>query len=211
MSEVTAGIIVLGIRHIMTILVGTASVYLGYRLFVEMPRRREGETKLDLPGGVSIMLSRVGPGTFFALFGAAMIVYAITKPLEVKDIAESVQTADGGNTTTRNRSLTGLGDAAAASPAPSPAVPSTALSIPRADIIAQLNAIGAEAKRAVSGPKLLDIQIAVRESKLALMREVWRPEWGAYEPFHRWVTERFAEGDPPAGLEEAAALFSKGR
>ena len=52
MSEVLTGIVLNGIQHIITIVVGMAAVFLGYRLFIEMPRRREGDTKLDLPGGV---------------------------------------------------------------------------------------------------------------------------------------------------------------
>ncbi len=206
MSEVLAGIIIIGIQHILTILVGMCSVYLGYRLFLHMPKRREGETRLDLPGGVSILLSRVGPGTFFALFGAAMIVYSITKPLEVKDIAENVVTADGGNSIRRDRSLTGLGTANAAQTTEK----ATRFAIPRAVIIGRLNAILAEAENTKSGSQLLDLQIAVKEAKLSLLREAWNSEWGDYDRFHRWITERFGQGAPPEGLEPAVQLYRTG-
>lgn len=203
MSEVLAGIIIIGIQHIVTILVGMSSVYLGYRLFLNMPKRREGETKLDLPGGVSILLSRVGPGVFFALFGAAMIVYSITKPLEVRDIAEHVVTADGGNSSKRGRSLTGLGPATDAKATDAAAH----LTIPRSVIIGRLNAILAEAEKTKSGSELLDLQIAVKEAKLALLREAWSSEWGDYDRFHRWITERFGQGTAPEGLELAVQLY----
>lgn len=206
MSEILAGIIVIGIQHIVTILVGMGSIYLGYRLFLQMPKRREGETKLDLPGGISILLSRVGPGTFFALFGAAMIVYAITKPMEVKDIAENVVTADGANSVRRDRSLTGLGPANAAETER----PTRNFAIPRSVIIGRLNRIRLEAEQTKTGSDLLDLQIAVREAKLSLLRESWQTEWGDYDRFHRWVTERFAQGPAPAGLEPAVQAYRQG-
>lgn len=206
MSEVLAGIIIIGIQHIVTILVGMGSIYLGYRLFLQMPKRREGETKLDLPGGISILLSRVGPGTFFALFGAAMIVYSITKPLEVKDIAENIVTADGGNSLRRDRSLTGLG-AANTSDAAGEA---RRFTIPRNVVIGRLNAIRREAENSKTGSDLLDLQIAVREAKLSLLREDWQPEWGDYDRFHRWVTERFGQGVAPNGLELAVQAYRQG-
>lgn len=204
MSEVLVGIVLNGIQHIIAILVGLTSVYLGYRLFLELPRRREGETKLDLPGGISILLSRVGPGIFFALFGVGMIIYSITKPLEIKDIAEQVATAEGATTIRRSRSLTGLSqnDEAIRRVA--------ATAIDRATIIARLNRISARAVRTQTGSELQDTTIAVREAKLALMREEWRTEWGDYAVFHVWVTEQFEQDPPPEGLEHVAAFYRQG-
>ncbi|MCC0028796.1 MAG: hypothetical protein H6891_00325 [Brucellaceae bacterium] len=212
MSEVLTGIVLNGIQHIITIIVGMAAVYLGYRLFIEMPRRREGETKLDLPGGVSIMLSRIGPGIFFALFGAGMIVYSITKPIEITDIAEQVASADGATRSLRSRTLTGLGDTGAGGAADAatarPALPEA--SVERGRVIEALNGIATRAQQAVSGSTLLDVSVAVRESKLALMREVWQADWGDYGAFHRWTTEQFEQDPPPPGNEKAAAFYRLG-
>jgi hypothetical protein len=206
MSEVLTGIVFSGIQHIATILVGMASVYLGYRLFIELPRRREGETKLDLPGGVSIMLSRIGPGIFFALFGTGMIIYSINKPIEIKDIAEQVNSADGATTTKRHRTLTGLGQSGEAG-VPQPVLAS---SVKRETVIGHLNRIAAEANASKSGSELLDTTIAVREAKLALMREIWKPDWGDYATFHRWVTEQFERDPSPDGTHDAVAYFRQG-
>lgn len=208
MSEVLTGIVLNGIQHIITIIVGMAAFFLGYRLFIEMPRRREGETKLDLPGGVSIMLSRIGPGIFFALFGAGMIIYSITKPIEITDIAEQVASADGATRSLRSRSLTGLGDTtgnAGMPETPRPALPEA--SVDRGRVIAALNGIAAQAQQNASASALLDVSVAVRESKLALMRETWQAEWGDYAAFHRWATEQFEQDPPPAGSEKAVAFY----
>lgn len=203
MSEVLVGIVLNGIQHIITIGVGLMAVYLGYRLFLELPRRREGESKLDLPGGVSVMLSRIGPGIFFALFGAGMIVYSVTKPIEITDIAEKMATADGATTAKRSRTLSGLGQQETGE-AVNPAA-----AIDRTSVIVRLNGIAVEAKANQSGSDLLDTTIAIREAKLALMREVWDPQWGEYDRFHRWVTEQFEQNPPPEGLENAAAYFQQ--
>lgn len=45
-------------------------------------------------GGWKATLKRVGPGVFFALFGACVLVYAIHTPLQIKDS----QSADGNTT-----------------------------------------------------------------------------------------------------------------
>ena len=205
MSEVLVGILLNGIQHIIAILVGLTSVYLGYRLFLEMPRRREGEAKLDLPGGVSILLSRIGPGVFFALFGVGMIIYSIMKPIEIKDIAEQVANAEGVTTIKRSRSLTGLGQQNG-----SGAQIQAFAAVERATVISRLNRISQNATEVQQGPELLDTTIAVREAKLALMREVWSPEWGDYTVFHLWVTEQFEQDPPPQGYEDVAAFYRQG-
>ncbi len=205
MSEVLVGILLNGIQHIIAILVGLTAVYLGYRLFLELPRRREGEAKLDLPGGVSILLSRIGPGIFFALFGVGMIIYSIMKPVEIKDIAEQVANAEGVTTVKRSRTLTGLTQQGVAG-----VRIQAVASVERATVISRLNKISEDAAEVQQGPELLDTTIAVREAKLALMREVWQPEWGEYTVFHLWVTEQFEQDPPPQGYEDVAAFFRQG-
>ena len=71
-----------GIERLLIVAAGALSIYLGYRLFLQMPSRPKGdeggEGKVTLPGGISIFISRVGPGVFFGLFGAAVIGIAVT-------------------------------------------------------------------------------------------------------------------------------------
>ena len=157
MSEVLVGILLNGIQHIIAILVWLTSVYLGYRLFLELPRRREGEAKLDLPGGVSILLSRIGPGIFFALFGVGMITYSIMKPVEIKDIAEQVASAEGVTTVKRSRTLTGLTQQGVTG-----TQMQTIAAIERATVISRLNKISEAAAKSQQGPELLDTTIGAR-------------------------------------------------
>src|SRR5688572_8561747 len=68
-------LITIAARHLERLLIvvaGGLSIVLGYRMFLAIPRAGEdkGEGKLELPGGISVYVTRVGPGVFFALFGA---------------------------------------------------------------------------------------------------------------------------------------------
>ena len=69
-------------ERILLVLVGALAVYLGYSLFLHIPTANRSEGKIDLPGGVSIFLTRIGPGVFFALFGVAVIGYSVTRPIQ---------------------------------------------------------------------------------------------------------------------------------
>jgi hypothetical protein len=65
------------VERFANVLIGALAIYLGYKLFMNLPERREekkGEMKLMLPGDISVYVSRVGPGVFFALFGTAVVL-----------------------------------------------------------------------------------------------------------------------------------------
>ena len=70
-------IIFRAVERIVAVVIGGLSVYLGYRLFLHIPEQKEGEGKIDLPGGISIFVTRVGPGVFFALFGAVIVAFSV--------------------------------------------------------------------------------------------------------------------------------------
>ena len=84
-----------GLERLLVIAAGALAIFLGYRLFLRMPERREGEGKFELPGGISIYVSRVGPGVFFALFGAAILVWSVAQPFSYKAPAGPENTKPG--------------------------------------------------------------------------------------------------------------------
>lgn len=68
------------------VLIGALSIYLGYKLFMNLPEKREeekGEMKLMLPGDISVYVSRVGPGIFFGLFGTSIVLMSFVSSLEL--------------------------------------------------------------------------------------------------------------------------------
>src|SRR5712675_1792556 len=72
-------------ERLLGLLAGALCVVLGYRLFINLPDKVDSNGKVVLPGGISIWLSRVGPGVFFALFGAAIVGYSFASTVRVTD------------------------------------------------------------------------------------------------------------------------------
>jgi len=71
------------IERVLAVVVGGMSVYLGYRLFIKLPEQMDSSGKVVLPGGISVFVSRIGPGVFFSLFGAAVVVVSLQQGLEL--------------------------------------------------------------------------------------------------------------------------------
>jgi hypothetical protein len=71
-------------ERVLLVLVGALAVHLGYSLFRHIPSANKSEGKLVLPGGVSIFLTRIGPGVFFAFFGVAVIGYSAAQPVRLE-------------------------------------------------------------------------------------------------------------------------------
>ena len=65
------------LERIIVVIIGGLSVYLGYRLFLHVPSQKDGQGKISFPGGISIIINRVGPGVFFALFGAGVVALSL--------------------------------------------------------------------------------------------------------------------------------------
>jgi hypothetical protein len=58
-----------GAERLIAILIGGMSVVLGFLLFLRIPSETNATRQIELPGG--IMISRIGPGIFFAIFGGS--------------------------------------------------------------------------------------------------------------------------------------------
>ena len=73
MDTFTAFVSLRFLERLCAVVIGGIAIYLGYRLFLKVPERHDSAGKLVLPWDVSVVLSRVGPGIFFALFGASVV------------------------------------------------------------------------------------------------------------------------------------------
>lgn len=73
MDPLVITIVMRFVERLIVVLGACLALYCGYKLFLAMPSREHGAGQLDLPGGVSIHISRVGPGVFFSLFGAVIL------------------------------------------------------------------------------------------------------------------------------------------
>lgn len=65
------------LERIIIALCGGMSIFLGYRLFISVPFAKTGSGKFEFPKLGKIALSHIGPGVFFALFGAGILVVGL--------------------------------------------------------------------------------------------------------------------------------------
>ncbi len=198
-----------GIERVLVVGIAGLSIYLGYLLFRHMPERSDSEGKLILPGGISIFLSRVGPGVFFALFGALVVALSLRSP---------VQTATTFKKTTQMAGATQVEEGMSYSSQFGQATPETdkqALKEARLrtrEHIIFFNRLPTMLKTNLSPIEQKDFLQETERIKLELMKGIWG-DWGDQETYRRfkdWV-RRGARGAPPKGLEAAVAFYRYGQ
>ena len=110
MDPLILTIVTRAIERLLVVLAGGLAIYLGYRLFIAMPNAERGSGKVNLPGGVSIFLSRVGPGVFFSLFGAVVIGLSLQFGVSFNDAAHTLVMAENSSPAPQ-RSYSGIASA----------------------------------------------------------------------------------------------------
>ena len=185
-------------ERVLLVVAGALAIYLGYRLFLAIPAADKSEGRISLPGGVSIFLTRIGPGVFFALFGCALIGYSVRQPIDFT-IPFGMTAARSADTQTAAQVVhySGFGEAA---PAASPGS-----GLDPAVVVARLNGYLDGMKQRLDRPAAEELAVAIRVAKLAVMDRSWKPEWGEREAFVRWVSAG-ADGDPPSERAAGAVI-----
>lgn len=192
------------LERLVAVIIGGMAVYLGYRLFHAIPHGGDGEARVSLPGEVSIMISRVGPGVFFALFGTLVVAASLYYAIKYD---ETTRTSPDGVTYTRT--LSGIGNAGGGALVRREAVATVeevaadpqALELERIRLrqeIEFLNRIPHALSAELNEGQRQEAARHLREIKLRLMRSVWGSDWGDPEDFRIW-----AEGGPEPGDGEA--------
>lgn len=179
------------IERITALLIGGVSIYIGYRLFLSVPEQRDSSGKVTLPWNISVVMTRVGPGVFFALFGITAVCFALVRPL-------TIESASGARASY-----------AGAAPLDSSAR-AEARALLRRDM-ALLNAIPRELRHDLPAPERADIERGLTRVKLSLMKPVWESKegFGDFAAFEKWALA----GDSlpqPEGMSEAVALYRYG-
>lgn len=62
---------------------GILSIYCGYRLFY-ISKEKQGELRVKTGANTELSMSDVAPGIFFALFGAAILVFCLLNGVTIK-------------------------------------------------------------------------------------------------------------------------------
>jgi hypothetical protein len=191
-SSILQTVLVLrGIERLVAVLIGGLLAYLGYRLFLNIPTRTRSDGQVILPGNISIYLSRVGPGVFFALFGTIVLTLALYMAVRI----------DPNGTAGVPRIVSAEAGGAG--------VEAQSVAADRQRLrreLATLNRLPATLRTDLPDNQRRAIEDALPRIKLALMKEVWGPDWGDWKRFESWVMEEDAEGKPPE-LAQAVDYF----
>jgi hypothetical protein len=204
------------LERLLIVIAGALSIYLGYRMFLSIPRAaagaETGEGKLELPGGVSIYVTRVGPGVFFALFGAVILGLGLQHglKLEVREQHPGVAAKDVAGGTVPAAVVTERRISSAVSSGAS-SQQQQAERTGALDTVGQLGrlavALDGPGGRGLPTQQRLDFGSALLDARLRLLAAVWDERaWGPYVEFVRWVQEG-ESGAPPARAAPAVRAF----
>ena len=199
-------------ERLLGLLAGALCVVLGYQLFIRLPEKSDSSGKVILPGGVSIWLSRVGPGIFFALFGVAIIAYSFASTVRVSEqtAAPVVQAAATGTPTTlasSRREISAMSDRSGQQA--SREEREEQLTYLRL-ALANLNAAIDRLQRDTQPPERDRLVAGLQGAKMLLLRGHWDTPWGDPARFQAWVNSG-AVLPAPSGMDIPAGLYLTGQ
>jgi hypothetical protein len=181
------------LERVIAVIIGGLSIYLGYRLFLAVKATGEGTGEVKLPGNVAVMVSRVGPGVFFALFGAVVVGASLAFPVRYNE----TELKTVGGTSVQKKDISGIGAESAISSAASTsgidsegAPDQEALEFERLRVrehIAFLNQLMRLVHPALPEAQRQRVRAKTLAAKLQLMHAVWGQDWGRFEDFQLWA------------------------
>jgi hypothetical protein len=187
------------VERILAVLIGGLAIVLGYRLFIALPQQRDSSGTIRLPWNITVMLGRVGPGVFFALFGAAVVGFSLQAAVHIEQSGDR----SGGRP-----AVADYRGVAPAGPDASGALASRRLAAQMQ--VEYLNTLPGLLRGDLSEDERRAAGRVLAWAKLAIMEPLWDSDWGDLARFKDW-----AEGDStapaPPGLEDAAAFFTAGQ
>ena len=85
------------LERLLVVFFAGVSVYLGYRLFVQVPTLRDSSGEVKFPSlNMTAKVTRVGPGVFFAIFGVAVLLSSYIHPISVESSPPKTESANAG-------------------------------------------------------------------------------------------------------------------
>jgi hypothetical protein len=196
------------LERIIAVVIGGVAIYLGYRLFLHVPKHRDSQGRVTLPWNTTVILSRVGPGVFFALFGAIVVGLSFVKPIDYTEQELATPASLGSPQATGieprrvSRALHGAGTVLHTQV-------TAAIEEDRAELrkeIAILNTLPKHLKADLPEEDRALLERAIPRMKFKLMKAVWIDEWGNKDQFKQWITTN-PSASIPADLEQAGEVF----
>ena len=209
-------VVLRAIERILAVAIGGLCIYLGHRLFLQIPEQKEGEGRIEFPGGVSVYVARVGPGVFFALFGAVMVGVSFYRGIEVQttrqaSLATAGTSAPGGTPAASAVEHLQYKGAGAAMAPDDRAARADQRALLRKEF-AVLNTLPTLLRRDLPEQDRNRVELSAARIKLALMKPMWGPPsegWGDPVEFEQWV-DGGERGPPPATLRAAVEYYRQG-
>ena len=196
-------------ERLLGLLAGVLCIVLGYRLFVRLPEKTDSAGKVVLPGGISIWMSRVGPGCFFALFGAAIVAYSFTSAVKVSDERVVPSARPAGDSPSEAMALRKQEiSAMTARSARNDSAEQTIIELRGA--MADLNAAIDRLGRDAAPPERDRLIAGLQNAKGVLLRGAWVAAWGDPARFQSWINSG-AQLPAPAGMDVPAGLYLAGQ
>ena len=212
MESLDALLLMRMVERLLGLLAGGLCIVLGYRLFVKLPEKTDSSGKVVLPGGVSIWLSRVGPGIFFALFGAAIVAYSFTSTVKVTNEQNSPSPRVSTGTTAETPAASRQEIAAMSDHSTEQArreARQQQLMVLRGTLV-DLNATIDRLGRDAASPERDRLVVGLQMAKMLLLRGAWDAAWGDPVRFQSWINSG-AVPPAPAGMDEPAGLYLAGQ
>lgn len=198
------------IERLLGLLAGGLCIVLGYRLFINLPEKTDSAGKIVLPGGVSIWLSRVGPGLFFALFGAAIVAYSFASTVRVTTEQMSPSAKVSGapaEALVMNRQEIAAMTDRSGGPVTKEAR-DRQLTVLRG-VMSDLNATIVRLERDTPPPERDRLIGGLQTTKMLLLRGAWDSNWGDLARLQSWLNSG-AVLPAPTGMEIPASLYLAG-
>lgn len=181
-------------ERLLAIIIGGLSIWFGFRLFLAIPDQpANGHAEVSLAKNRRLLVSRIAPGTFFALFGTLAVIASFYFPT-------TLQSAEGAR-------YSGLGQRAAA-----PAGANTGRTIAPLDpatlslTLAFLSDMETELARHGTDAETDWRARRFRVAKQAIMERNWRSDWGDFAEFEIWLDEGVDRSSRPE-FERALAVL----
>jgi hypothetical protein len=188
------------VERILAVVISGMSIYLGYRLFLDVKAQQDSAGKLQLPGGIVIYLTRIGPGVFFALFGSAVIGLSLKSTVSISESKLATPAQNAAIETHSNYS--GFGSL--------PVANDQAVTDKKQQLRLDLDFLNKRLPQLLrpdlSTAERTDLNVILPKTKLSLMLMSWDPGWGDFAVFQKWV-DQGSSGPTPLNLEDAAKIY----
>lgn len=179
-------------------------IILGFLLFLFVPDApNDGSANIEWMDK-KMMLANIGPGVFFALFGAVITVYSIITQAKAGPVAAPA--SNGGNTAGEAMPQIQYLQKTEADPKEAENLRASYQRDFRiyARLLDQL-----EKEQPLPVNLRLEVETALTNTRQRLMTEVWDDQWGDFTQFHNWLKRGCPE--PPPGNIDAAVRFFQGK